>query len=268
MFLPDNIDFTESNKYILSIRLLPSGFYFSIHSPYYKTVFYQNSVTFKPNSDYLNNIERLIFDFAFFSNNFKKINVICIDDKATIIPSRYYDKRLEKDILSYNCLYPKSHIISNDIKDLNSKVIWSMNESIHHFLSRTLLNPKFVSHLSLLTPFFYRKHNHTNSALFINFNNENIMDVIAFSNEKLILAKTFRSNNTLEECYFIQKVWEELELDVQSDILFFSGKISKHAECIEMLKKLISKTKILPIKLSINTKENLEEIPTEILYQL
>ena len=60
MFLPDNIDFAESKKYILSIRLMPSGFYFSIHCPSDKTVFYQNSVSFSPNSDYLKNLEKII----------------------------------------------------------------------------------------------------------------------------------------------------------------------------------------------------------------
>ena len=90
MFLPDNINFAESKKYILSIRLIPSGFYFSIHCPTDASVFYQNSVAFRINSDYLKNIEKLIFDYSFFSYNYQQIMMICVDDQATIVPNEYH----------------------------------------------------------------------------------------------------------------------------------------------------------------------------------
>ena len=268
MFLPDNIDFTESKTYILSIRLTPNGFYFSVHSPTNKTVFYQNSLTFRPDSDYLKNIEKIIFDYSFFSYNYRQINIICVGDKTTIVPNEFYQKRLESDFLTYNCLNPKLQIISSEILKLNCKVIWSMDALVHSFLSRTLLHPKFINHLSLLVSCFYKLHNNSPSALFVNFNDENMIDTIVFSEKKLILAKTFHSNNDLEESYYIQKTWEILELDAQVDILYFSGKTTNHMECIEILKKIIPKTINLSFELPINTKINPEEIPIEILNQL
>ncbi len=268
MFLPDNIDFTESKKYILSIRLTPSGFYFSIHCPFDETVFYQNTVTFNLRSDYLKNIEKLIFDYSFFSYNFKQINAIYVDDKTTIVPNEYYGKKLVPDLLSFNCNNTKSREMSSEVKNLNCRVIWSMSESTHDFLSRSLLNPKFVCHLSLLATLFHQLHNYTTSALFVNFNDDGMIDLVAFSKENLILAKTFHTQNPLEESYFIQKTWETLDLDVQSDILIFSGKISHHPESIEMLQKVVAKTHNLSVQLPNEIKINQEEVPTEILYQL
>ncbi len=268
MFLPDNIDFTESKKYILSIRLTPSGFYFSVHCPSNTTVFYQNSVQFEANSDYFKNIERIIFLYSFFSYNYQQINVICLDEKAIIVPNEFHEKKLEFDLLSYNCLNPKLHVNNNEIKGLDCKVVWSMDPLVYNFMSRTLLNPKFMHHLSLLVSYFYKLHNKNTSALFVNFNDDKMMDTIAFSNGKLIFAKTFRAENSLEEMYYIQKSWEILHLDVQLDMLFFSGEIGNHSECIETLKKTVSKTRNLSFKLPSNTKINKEEIPTEILYQL
>ena len=156
MFIPDNINFAESKKYILSIRLIPNGFYFSIHCPTDASVFYQNSVAFRINSNYLKNIEKLIFDYSFFSYNYQQIMVICVDDQATIVPNEYHDRKLESDLLSFNCLYPKMQVINNEIKELDCRVLWGMDKSVHNFLSRTLLNPKFVSHLSLIVPMFYK----------------------------------------------------------------------------------------------------------------
>ena len=94
MCLPDNIDFAESKKYILSIRLFPSGFYFSIHCPTDESVFYQNTVLFSANSDYLKSIEKLILDYSFFSYNYKKINVFCVENETSIVPNESYNKKL------------------------------------------------------------------------------------------------------------------------------------------------------------------------------
>ena len=268
MFLPDNIDFAESKKYILSIRLLPSGFYFSIHCPTNETVFYQNTVLFSANSNYLKSIEKLIFDYSFFSYNYKKINVICVDNETTIVPNEFYTKKSESDFLSFNYLNPKLHAMSNELQDYDSRIVWGIDKEVHNFLSRALLHPHFISHLSLLVGFYYKQHNKDTAALFVNFNDDKMVDIVAFEREKLILAKTFCANNPLEDSYYIQKTWEALQLNAQCDRLFFSGKTASYSHCIDTLKKVISKTESLSFKLRSEIKSNNEEIPTEIIKQL
>ena len=268
MFSPDNIDFAESIKNILSIRLTPDGFYFSIHCPTDETVFNQNSVSFGSNESYLECIEKLIFDYPFFSDNYKRIYVICVDDETTIVPNDYYDKKWATELLSFNCLNPKSHILSSELQEHNCKVIWGIDKSVHSFLSRALLNPNFVSHLSFLVPLFHKLHNRNDGALFVNFNDDKLIDIVAFSGDRLTLAKTFHANNLLEENYYIQKTWESLQLNVQQDRLFFSGNTSNHSECIDTLKRVVSNTEIISLELPNGAKINNKEIPTEILKQL
>ena len=268
MFLPDNIDFAESKKYILSIRLIPNGFYFSIHSPSDKNVFYQNKTLFRDDSNYLKNIEKLIFDYSFFSYNYKKINVICLDNETTMVPNEFYNRKSESHFLSFNCLNPKEHTISNEIPELGCRVIWAIDRPVHNFLSRALLNPSFLNHLFFLVPHFYKLHNKNTAALFINFNDNRMIDVVSFLGDKLTLAKTFCASNPLEDSYYIQKTWNALQLNAQTDSLYFFGKTNSHAECIETLKKVVSKTEFPSFILPNDIKTSVEEIPTEILNQL
>ena len=247
---------------------MPSGFYFSIHCPSDTTVFYQKNITFSPNSDYLKNLEKLIFDYSFFSYNYQQINVICVEDQATIVPLEYYEKRTEQDLLSFNFLYPKMQVINNILDQLACRIIWGIDKQIHNFLSRALLNPKFASHLSVLVPLFYKRHNKSTRALFVNFNDDRKIDTVAFSGKNLILAKTFCANNPLEESYYIQKTWEALQLNAQTDWLHFSGKIANHSECIDTLNKVVSKVENLSFELPHYTSINKDEVPTEILQQL
>ena len=268
MFLPDNIDFTQSEKYILSIRLTPNGFYFSINCPTDQKTFYQNSIIFSNNTSYLKNLEKLLFDFAFFSHNFLKINVIYVNEVFTLVPKDYYVKREEADLLFFNFMKIPSRVMSKDVVELDCRVIWGMDEIIHSFLCRTLLNPSFLNNISVLIPFFYKLHNKSTSALFINFNNDDMIDAIAFTNEKLIFAKTFVAKMLLEDSYSIQKIWEVLRLDSQKDKLFFIGRTIDSAGCIETLKKLVINSSTLSITLPNGLEIKQEEIPTEILYQL
>ena len=267
MFLPDNIDFTQSKKYILSIRLTPNGFYFSIHCPSDTTVFYQKSTVFSSNVNYLKSLEKIVFDYSFFNHNYLRINVIHVNDRLTLVPTKYYDKKFESDILSFNLQNPimKTKAMSNGINNLDCQVIWELDESHHSFLSRSLLNPIFKSHLSILISFFYRLHNKSKSALFVNFNDNDLMDIIAFSNENLIFAKTFVAKEPLEYSYFIQKTWEVLNMDAKADSLLFSGKTVQHSACIKLHQKLILNTKNLSLDLPNGVKINQSEIPTEII---
>ena len=268
MFLTDDIDFAQSEKYILSIRLTPNGFYFSIHCPTNSSLFYQNSITFNSKETYLKNIEKFVFDYSFFTHNFLRINIIKVSDKLTLVPNEFYDKRIESNLLAFNFHNANSLVLNNKIDQLNCKVIWEIDESHHNFLSRSLLNPTFKSHLSILISFFYQLHDKTNSALFINYNDDDMIDAVAFSNEKLILAKTFIARNTLEECFFIQKIWEVAQLDANDDKLLFSGKTDNHSASIDSLRKIIPNSNILSMDLREGLEINQNEVPTEIVHQL
>ncbi len=268
MFLTDNIDFAQSEKYILSIRLIPNGFYFSVHCPTDPLIFYQNSITFNSKETYLKNLEKIIFDYSFFTESFLQINIIQVTDKLTLVPNEFYDKRYESNLLAFNFHRVNSLVLKNTLNQLNCQMIWEIDESHHNFLSRSLINPTFNSHLSILIPFFFRLHDKTKSALFLNFNDEDMMDVVAFTNEKLILAKTIIARNTLEECFFIQKIREGIKYDAQDIQIFFSGNIDNHIESIETLKKTIANFN----QLNMNLREGLvfkqSEIPTEIVQQI
>ena len=268
MVLPDNIDFTKSETYILSIRLTPNGFYFSIHCPTNTSFFYQNSITFPSNTTYLNNLEKFIFDYSFFSHNFQKIYVICVNNEYTLIPKQYYEKRLEEDLFSFNFTSTNVKVLCNNIEQLGCKVIGGMDNSLHNFLSRTLINPYFKNHGEFLTSYFYKLHDKSRTALYININDNNMIDAIAFSKDKCILAKTFTVNNPLEGIYYIHKTWEILKLDAQTDKLFFSGKTDTYFNEIENLKKLIPTLKYLSHALPSDLNINQNEVPTEILCQL
>ena len=72
MFLPENIDLAQSEKYTLSIRLMPDGFSFCIFSPADKSVFHYQEKTFSKNLSLIENIEKTFLRSIFSHSLLKK----------------------------------------------------------------------------------------------------------------------------------------------------------------------------------------------------
>ena len=78
MFLPENIDLAQSEKYNLSIRLTPDGFSFCISSPTDKSIFHYQETVFSKNLSLIENIKKTFFEVNFFSQPFQQTQVTVV----------------------------------------------------------------------------------------------------------------------------------------------------------------------------------------------
>lgn len=93
MFLPENIDLAQSEKYILSIRLTPDGFSFCIFSSFDKSVFHFQETNFSKNLSLIENIKKTFFEVNFFSQPFQKALVTIVSPRYTTVPDAYFEKK-------------------------------------------------------------------------------------------------------------------------------------------------------------------------------
>lgn len=269
MFLPENIDLAHSEKYVLSIRLTPNGFSFFIHCPTDASVFHHQETSFGNKLSYEENIKKLVFDFNFFTQPFRETRVMIVSQEYTFVPDAYFDKKMAKDYFGFNFHENNGRVLSNTMNEGEYHLVFSMDEKLHSFLSRSLWNPSFQHFASRLLPFFKTyKAEINNKRCFIDFHNS-FFSIIVFSEEKLLSANTFQITNQHDTLYFIASVWEKLSLNQTNDILYYSGNISPSTNTIDTLKKLIKYTEKVELSpktdLSVQQKEN---IPTDILVTL
>lgn len=272
MFLPENIDFAFPEKYILSIRIIPDGFSFSIHCPTDRTVFYYKETYFNNKLSYNENIQKLIFDFGFFTQPFKATRVIIVSNQYTLVPETFYEKKKVNDIFNFNITKDKETVLSEKpekVAENNFYVLFSMDDELHSFLCRNLWNPIFTHHISLLLPYFSRHNNETEEKrCYVNFHEE-LMDVCCFRKTKLLSANTYPVNGKFNALYFIVGVWEKLPMDQSVDFLYLTGNTESQKETVDTLKKLIKKVEILSFSPNITVpKEEITSVPLDIKIQL
>lgn len=269
MFLPENIDFAYSEKYNLSIRLIPDGFSFSIHCPTDSDVFYYTETSFNTNLSYLENIKKLIFDLGFFIQPFKTTQIVVVSKEYTLVPDIFFEKKKIKDIFNFNITNKKETILNEKIEKNNCYILFAMDDEVHSFLYRHLWNPVFTHHISRILPYFSQHNNETEEKrCYLNFHND-LMDICCFRQNKLLLANTYSVKEKFDALYFIIGVWEKLPMDQSKDILYLSGNIDSQRETVDTLKKLIQKVEILSFSPKITLpNEEIAYVPVDTKIQL
>lgn len=225
MYLPETIDLGQSEKYVLSIRLASNGFMFSISEPGIGGSYCFRETTFRDSDDLKSNVQRIVFELSFLTQEFKQTNVIIASNKYDLIPELYYDKK-QKEIL-YNTTHVDksycvltSHIASQEIYNL-----FDIEDSVYEFLSRSLWNPQFYHHSGLLIDMFEKKTkaSETKLKMFLNFH-DSFMDVLCFSGSKLLYCQTYENEAPTNQLYYILKIWEKTGFDQLKDYIYLIGK--------------------------------------------
>ncbi|MDU1889101.1 MAG: DUF3822 family protein [Dysgonomonas sp.] len=225
MFLPESIDLEQSDKYILSIRIEPTSFMFSIYEPGNESNYCLRDTTFSVTDGLFSNIKRIIFELSFLTLEFKRTNVIIVNKDYDMIPASYFDERQKADIYNFVHFDKASHIISNLQEKQDIVSIFNMDKEIFEFLSRNLWSPVFFHHSTLLASFFERSGRLTgnSSKIYLNFQDK-FLDVFCFSGQKLTHSLTYENETPASQLYYILKLWEMCNLDQLNDTLFIAGK--------------------------------------------
>ncbi|MDH6308340.1 hypothetical protein M2451_001037 [Dysgonomonas sp. PFB1-18] len=224
MFLPDSIDLGQSEKYILTIRLTPAGFMFSISDPGNGKNYCLRETTFSLKDNSLSDIQRIIFDLNFLTQEFKQTNVIIVSKDYELIPADYYNGKKQPDFYDLTHTSKAGHLLSGLIVKQDVIVSYSVEEEIHNFLSRNLWDPHFFHHSHLMIDFFAEKGHLMGPTprMYLYFH-DGYMDVVCFAGQKLIHSLTYESEPAANQLYFILKLWEGCGFDQLTDYLFIAG---------------------------------------------
>lgn len=226
MFLPENIDLGQSEKYILSIRIKPNRFMFSISEPGVGRNYCLRETDFSTTDNLLSNIQRTIFDFNFLTQQFRQTNVVIVSKDYTLVPANHFNLKEKDNLYNFTHLDKSEHTISSLIDNQDTVNLFRIDKDLFEFLSRNLWTPRFYHHSSLLINLFETKNKTINniSKMYVNFH-DNIMDVICFSGTKLVHSLTYENEHPANQLYYILKLWESCGFNQLEDHLYIAGNI-------------------------------------------
>lgn len=225
MFLPETIDLGQSEKYVLSIRIKPNGFMFAISEPGAGKSYCLRETTFSANDNLQSNIQRIIFDLNFLTQEFKQTNVIVVSSTYEMVPADYLETKEKEQLYNFTNTEKAEQILSGLIGKQDIVTLFNIEKEIYEFLCRNLWSPHFYHHTNLLISLFENKGKAANKAsrMYLNFH-DNFMDIFCFSSSKLIHSLTYENEPATNQIYFVLKLWEKCGFNQLEDFIYIMGK--------------------------------------------
>ena len=234
--IPDTLTSDISEKYIMSIRLRSGGLSFSGYAPSVGGSFFYREVEFDRSVSFISSLKELFFTHEFLTWSYKRVDVVCVSPEYTLVPSAFYDEKKCDQLLGYVFSSKESRCMSNELKELESELLFGMDEEIYEFCSRSLLHPYFKHYMSsLLIDWKRRSRFATCRQLYVVLEQKR-MDLACYDRGKLLFQNSFRVDHLNDIAYYILYVWKQEGLDQQVDQLLLTGQSTSRLDVIHLLK--------------------------------
>ncbi len=226
MLLPLTFDLDQSEKYVLSIRISPGGFMFSMSEPGNRKNYSLQDTEFLPGTSLMDNVKKLVFDLNYLTLQYKETNVIVVTPEYDLIPDTYFSKSEQNDVYKFVHNDQVGHIMHDFNKSQGNYTIYNVEKEMYEFLSRNLCNPQFYSHINLLIDYFDIQHKDDNetSKMYLYFHDK-IMDVLCYEGTKLIHSMSYNDRSYLNQAYYVLKIWEMCNFNQLDGILYLGGEV-------------------------------------------
>ncbi len=242
MILPENINAENAAGCSLTIRLKPDVFSYFIQDVQNRNEFILNDIQLAKEVNLSAGLKQIMYNNPFLIENYHKVNVILVSSDYELVPEEFYDKKLIKHI--YQVTHSKPSYVVTCEQDLpDCKTVFGMNEDAYLYLKRSLYNPSFFHHSSLIADYFTRKAGNAKKKSMFIYYYDNLLDLICFnSNGRIIFSRTYKNEQEENLLYYILNVWEKSGFDQYKDLLYIYG-YSENRELEKMLKKYIKEIK-------------------------
>ncbi|MDD2436797.1 MAG: DUF3822 family protein [Massilibacteroides sp.] len=237
--IPDTLTINTSERYILSIRMNPDGFSFSVSIPSKSNSFFYQEIEFDHSKTYIESLKEAFFSEEFLSWNYKKIYIFCFTPTYVCIPENLFDTDKRGKIIEYAFLSTPSKSLVNVLIPDKEKLIFEIVPEIYEFLCRSFIHPEFLHHMTLPLR-YWEKQNllALNKQMHVLIHKRTI-DIACYKQEKRLFLNSFQYQHVDDILYYIAYSWKQSGLDQFKDRLFLFGEMKDKQTLMSRLRHYI-----------------------------
>ncbi|WP_455587398.1 DUF3822 family protein [Bacteroides sp.] len=236
----NNIDFSKSEQYTLSIRLSTDGFSFSIYNPIHESSlsFFEKEIT--PSLSLTANLKEVFRETDFLTLSYKRINILMADKRFTHVPLDFFEEAAAEMLFYHNHSKKENEIVLyNVLSRNNAAVIFGMDKSAHLFLKEQFPEAQFYSQASPISEYFSTKSRLGNSKKMYVSLRKNTIDLFCYERGHLLLANSFECEQTADRVYYLLYTWKQLNFNQERDELHLTGILADKENLVKELRKYI-----------------------------
>lgn len=242
------IDFNKSTQYTLSIRLSTDGFSFSVYNPLLdSSIDYQRHWKLETALSFTANLKKAFKEVECVAYNYRRIQVIIDSRRFTFMPQELFQEENASLLFYHN--FPKTEnelVLHNTLNQYNKVILFGMDRSSYNCLKEQFPEARFFSMASLLFSHFIEKNRLGNHRkLFVHLTPKE-MDVFCYDKGQLLLANTFKCQETNDQVYYLLYLFKELGLDQMKDEIKLTDTLTQGKESlVKELRRFVQQVTII-----------------------
>ena len=242
----EDIDFTLSEQYTLSIRLSTDGFSFSVFNPHgdgtLSTINYQVDESISLTA----NLKQTFRELDWLNHSFRRVNILVANRRYTFIPLDFFEDEQAECVFYYNHCKRENELIQYNILHKNNIVVlFGMDKSSHSFLLEQFPHARFYAQASPFIDYLAAKSRLGNNRKLYAHIHHTAIDMYSFERGRLLLGNTFECKETADQIYYLLYSWKQLGLNQEQDELHLCGTPVEKEKLLTELKKYIRQVFIM-----------------------
>ncbi|MDR1436542.1 MAG: DUF3822 family protein [Candidatus Symbiothrix sp.] len=221
--IPENIDLTQPERYVLAIRIHPEQFSFSLCNPAERPSCFYHPLERNKQLSAFHAFREAYFDNEFFSLSYKKIYIINFSPVFTYVPSLIFERQEREVYLDFLFGEKTGKVLSHNLNKQGITVVHALPDEIYGFFQRSFAGGEIIHHTAPLITYFHPdKSSNKRNRMLVNLQSTE-MDVFCFSSESFLLGNHFTCNSLTDAVYYILFIWKQLKFDQLNDSIHIEG---------------------------------------------
>ena len=235
------IDFTYSERYVLSLRLDTDGFAFAVTDPSVREAETWHADWAVDESLSLTaNLKQAFAGKAELSRPYRRVNVLLATRRFTLMPLELFEDEQADAVFHYN--HPRwenEEVRYNVLHSNNLVVLFGMDRSVSSFLRERHPEVHLYAQVSPLLDLFAKKSHLGNTRkMYVHVRRE-YMDVFCYEQGHLLLGNSYACTEDENRLYYLLYVWNTLGFDQQRDEVHLCGRVGGGDAWVGELKQFV-----------------------------
>ena len=241
--IDETFDINISSTYHLAIQLSAEGLCFAIMDTVrkkyiaLKDLFFDEALSLSKEEQ----VENFFTRDNHLNHRYKTSGLIYATPNAVLIPKPLFDPGTMEEMYHFSNQLPENHVIlSNDIANIDSKIVFSLPESILNSCNKHP-NEIRIYHQSCpeienaaLAARSKPSGNYVKVHLYRDF-----FDIVVFRKGKFELFNSFSYQTQEDLIFYILYVFEQLDFEAEKNKLVLSGNVVENSELTDKLSQFI-----------------------------
>lgn len=185
-------------------------------------------------------LENAIYENQILLSDFARVDCVVDTDTFIVVPAEVSSVEIQEKIMVTSFPDFEGEMMVNVLPAQEAAIIMGLEQEIVGFIRRTFNNPRIHHHLSPLCRYFSYKSKQGNTKKMYAYLRSGKVDLMAFSNNRLLMANTFLYRDPVDAVYYILSSRKMLGLDASSDELYLVGSPSEREAIAPILRDYIA----------------------------